>query len=92
VTKKVENVQADSLSEVLHGFNFLLQDLLLRSGFSPLAYQQLEQHFDNFAQFYGRQKIRTHSDYRVLQGHGCNFLIGFSTAQFRNWHSLIFTN
>jgi len=33
---------------VLHGFNFLLQDLL-RSGFSPRGIQQLEQHFDSFA-------------------------------------------
>jgi len=59
--KEVVNLHADSLSEVLHGFNFLLQDLLLRSCFSPCAFQQLEQHFDNFAQLYGRQKIRTHS-------------------------------
>jgi len=46
--------------EVLHGFDFLLQDRLLRSGFSPRAFQQLEQHFDDFGQFYGRQKIITH--------------------------------
>jgi len=45
--EEVENVHADSLSEVSHGFNFLLQDLL-RSGFSRRAFQQLEQPFDNF--------------------------------------------
>jgi len=60
--KEAVNVHADSSSEVLHGFNFLLLDLLLRSGFSPRAFQQLEQHFNNFDQFYGRQKIITHSN------------------------------
>jgi len=51
--KEVVNIHADSLSEVLHGFNIFLQDLL-RSGFSPRAFQQLEQHFDNFSQHHGR--------------------------------------
>jgi len=40
--KEVVNLHADSLSEVLHGFNFLLQDLLLRSCFSSCAFQRLE--------------------------------------------------
>jgi len=57
--KEVENVNADSLSVVLHGFAFLSQDFLLRSSFSSRAFQQLHEHFDNFSQFCGRQKIRT---------------------------------
>jgi len=46
--KEVVNLHACSLSEVLHGFNFLLQDLLLRSCFSPCAIKKFDQYSKNF--------------------------------------------